>query len=188
MSKQKTKDVMGLHRIKNKVQRNAFDLSHRHMFTANIGELLPVFVQWVNPNETFKIGYNGMTRTQPLQTAAFTRLRENVQFYFVPFASLWKYFEQSVNNMTVGQSGENISKVAASSTQEMSLSTKMPYINYESFKGIIGNLLEETLAKIYEIYSKKSSYPSISGYAQGSYNWYMYYKKKDHHQNHNQTF
>ena len=33
------------------------------MFTAQIGELLPVFSQWVNPNETFKIGYNGKTRT-----------------------------------------------------------------------------------------------------------------------------
>ena len=48
--------VLGMHRLKNKVNRNAFDLSHRHMFTAQVGELLPVFTQWVNPNETFKIG------------------------------------------------------------------------------------------------------------------------------------
>ena len=34
--------VLGMHRIKNKVNRNAFDLSHRHMFTAQVGELLPV--------------------------------------------------------------------------------------------------------------------------------------------------
>jgi hypothetical protein len=46
--------VLGMHRLKNKVNRNAFDLSHRHMFTAQVGELLPVFTQWVNPNETFK--------------------------------------------------------------------------------------------------------------------------------------
>ena len=26
--------VLGMHRLKNKVNRNAFDLSHRHMFTA----------------------------------------------------------------------------------------------------------------------------------------------------------
>ena len=51
--------VLGMHRLKNKVNRNAFDLTHRHMFTAQVGELLPVFSQWVNPNETFKIGYNG---------------------------------------------------------------------------------------------------------------------------------
>ena len=112
----KRSDIVGLHRIKNKVSRNAFDLSHRHMFTAQIGELLPIFNTWVNPGDTLKLGYNGLSRTAPLQTAAFTRLKENVQYYFVPFQSLWKYFEQVVNNMTKGQSGENISRFASSSS------------------------------------------------------------------------
>lgn len=133
MSTNKRSKILGLTQLKNKVNRNAFDLSHRHMFTAQIGELLPIFVQWVNPNETFKIGYNGFTRTQPLQTAAFTRLRENVQYYFVSFQSLWKYFEQQVNNMTTGQSGENISRIAASATSPQSITTGMPYLNYAWF-------------------------------------------------------
>ena len=122
--------VLGMHRLKNKVNRNAFDLSHRHMFTAQVGELLPVFTQWVNPNETFKIGYNGKTRTAALNTDAFTRIRENIQYFFVPFQSLWKYFEQQVNNMTQGDAGQNISKFAKSSTEASSLSIKMPYISY----------------------------------------------------------
>ena len=122
--------VLGMHRLKNKVNRNAFDLSHRHMFTAQVGELLPVFSQWVNPNETFKIGYNGKTRTAALNTDAFTRIRENIQYYFVPFQSLWKYFEQQVNNMTRGDAGQNISKFASSSTEASSISTSMPYVSY----------------------------------------------------------
>ena len=122
--------VLGMHRLKNKVNRNAFDLSHRHMFTAQVGELLPVFTQWVNPNETFKIGYNGKTRTAALNTDAFTRIRENIQYYFVPFQSLWKYFEQQVNNMTKGDAGQNISKFASSSTEASSISTSLPYISY----------------------------------------------------------
>ena len=122
--------VLGMHRLKNKVNRNAFDLSHRHMFTAQIGELIPVFTQWVNPNETFKIGYNGKTRTAALNTDAFTRIRENIQYYFVPFQSLWKYFEQQVNNMTKGDAGQNISKFAMSSTEASQISTSMPYISY----------------------------------------------------------
>ena len=119
-----------MHRLKNKVNRNAVDLSHRHMFTAQVGELLPVFTQWVNPNETFKIGYNGKTRTAALNTDAFTRIRENIQYYFVPFQSLWKYFEQQVNNMTAGDSGQNISKFAMSSTEASTISTSMPYVSY----------------------------------------------------------
>lgn len=122
--------VLGMHRLKNKVNRNAFDLSHRHMFTAQIGELLPVFSQWVNPNETFKIGYNGKTRTAALNTDAFTRIRENIQYYFVPFQSLWKYFEQQVNNMTKGDAGQNISKFASSSTDASVITTSLPYISY----------------------------------------------------------
>lgn len=123
--------VLGMHRLKNKVNRNAFDLSHRHMFTAQVGELLPVFSQWVNPNETFKIGYNGKTRTAALNTDAFTRIRENIQYYFVPFQSLWKYFEQQVNNMTRGDAGQNISKFASSSKEASSISTSMPYVSYK---------------------------------------------------------
>lgn len=122
--------VLGMHRLSNKVKRNAFDLTHRHMFTAQVGELLPVFTQWVNPNETFKIGYNGKTRTASLNTDAFTRIRENVQYYFVPFQSLWKFFEQQVNNMTKGDAGQNISKFASSSVDASKITTSMPYISY----------------------------------------------------------
>ena len=122
--------VLGMHRLKNKVNRNAFDLSHRHMFTAQVGELLPVFTQWCNPNETFKIGYNGKTRTAALNSDAFTRIRENIQYYFVPFQSLWKYFEQQVNNLTKGDAGQNISKFADSSTDASKISTALPYISY----------------------------------------------------------
>lgn len=140
--------VLGMHRLKNKVNRNAFDLSHRHMFTAQVGELLPVFTQWVNPNETFKIGYNGKTRTAALNTDAFTRIRENIQYYFVPFQSLWKYFEQQVNNMTQGDAGQNISKFAKSSLSASAISTKMPYVSYVDLASWLDVLLQRLYAAV----------------------------------------
>ena len=140
--------VLGMHRLKNKVNRNAFDLSHRHMFTAQVGELLPVFTQWVNPNETFKIGYNGKTRTAALNTDAFTRIRENIQYYFVPFQSLWKYFEQQVNNMTRGDSGQNISKFASSSTDPEDISVAMPYISYVDLAFWLNLMYEHALTAL----------------------------------------
>lgn len=141
-------NVLGMHRLKNKVNRNAFDLSHRHMFTAQIGELLPVFTQWVNPNETFKIGYNGKTRTAALNTDAFTRIRENVQYYFVPFQSLWKYFEQQVNNMTKGDAGQNISKFASSSTESSRITTSLPYISYVDLASWLNVMYEHALSAV----------------------------------------
>lgn len=140
--------VLGMHRLKNKVNRNAFDLSHRHMFTAQVGELLPVFSQWVNPNETFKIGYNGKTRTAALNTDAFTRVRENIQYYFVPFQSLWKYFEQQVNNLTKGDAGQNISKFASSSTKASSISISMPYISYVDLSYWLGLMYNHSLEAV----------------------------------------
>lgn len=137
--------VLGMHRIKNKVNRNAFDLSHRHMFTAQVGELLPVFSQWVNPNETFKIGYNGKTRTAALNSDAFTRIRENIQYYFVPFQSLWRFFEQQVNNMTEGDAGQNIAKIALNSSTSATMSTAMPYVSYVD----IAKFLNAYLQRLY---------------------------------------
>ena len=148
--------VLGMHRLKNKVNRNAFDLSHRHMFTAQVGELLPVFSQWVNPNETFKIGYNGKTRTATLNTDAFTRIRENIQYYFVPFQSLWKYFEQQVNNMTKGDAGQNISKFASSSTEASKISTSMPYISYIDLASWLETMYEHSKAAV-DAYFKSHS-------------------------------
>lgn len=140
--------VLGMHRLKNKVNRNAFDLTHRHMFTAQVGELLPVFTQWVNPNETFKIGYNGKTRTAALNTDAFTRIRENIQYYFVPFQSLWKYFEQQVNNMTKGDAGQNISKFAGSSTEASKISTSLPYVSYVDLASWLNDMYSHALSAV----------------------------------------
>ena len=158
--------VLGMHRLKNKVNRNAFDLSHRHMFTAQVGELLPVFTQWVNPNETFKIGYNGKTRTAALNTDAFTRIRENIQYYFVPFQSLWKYFEQQVNNMTKGDAGQNISKFASSSTDASQISTSLPYISYVDLGTWLSYMVEHACAAISQYFTAhpQSSDRSAAGF------------------------
>ena len=156
-----------MHRLKNKVNRNAFDLSHRHMFTAQVGELLPVFTQWVNPNETFKIGYNGKTRTAALNTDAFTRIRENIQYYFVPFQSLWKYFEQQVNNLTKGDAGQNISKFASSSTDASQISTSLPFISYVDLGTWLSYMVEHASAAISQYFTANPSVSarSASGFA-----------------------
>lgn len=158
--------VLGMHRLKNKVNRNAFDLSCRHMFTAQVGELLPVFSQWVNPNETFKIGYNGKTRTAALNTDAFTRIRENIQYYFVPFQSLWKYFEQQVNNMTKGDAGQNISKFAGSSMEASSISTSLPFISYIDLGGWLDKMLQHALEAVDSYFTDVTSGRSAAAFKQ----------------------
>lgn len=134
-------NIMGLHGLKNKTSRNSFDLSHRNLFTAKVGELLPCFVQEVNPGDSIKLESSYFTRTAPLQTAAFTRLRENVQYFFVPYQCLWKYFEGQVKNMTKNANGGDISQIATSPFANAKVSTEMPFISYTALHTYLNKLL-----------------------------------------------
>ena len=125
-------NVMGLHGLRNKPSRNSFDLSHRNMFTAKVGELLPCFVQELNPGDSIKVNSSYFTRTAPLQSNAFTRLRENVQFFFVPYSALWKYFDSQVLNMTKNANNGDISRIASSLTDNSKVTTQMPCVNYKT--------------------------------------------------------
>lgn len=80
---------MSLKSLRNKTSRNGFDLSFKKNFTAKAGELLPVMVKEVLPGDSFKINLRSFTRTQPINTAAFARIREYYDFYFVPYDLLW---------------------------------------------------------------------------------------------------
>lgn len=134
-------NIMGLHGLKNKTSRNSFDLSHRNLFTAKVGELLPCFVQEVNPGDSIKLDSSYFTRTAPLQTAAFTRLRENVQYFFVPYQCLWKYFEGQVKNMTKNANGGDVSQIAKSPFANAKVSTEMPYISYSALHSYVNTLV-----------------------------------------------
>lgn len=134
-------NIMGLHGLKNKTSRNSFDLSHRNLFTAKVGELLPCFVQEVNPGDSIKLDSSYFTRTAPLQTAAFTRLRENVQYFFVPYQCLWKYFEGQVKNMTKNANGGDVSQIAKSPFANAKVSTEMPYISYSALHSYVNRLV-----------------------------------------------
>lgn len=148
-------NVMGLHGLKNKTSRNSFDLSHRNLFTAKVGELLPCAVFEMNPGDTISLDSSYFTRTAPLETAAFTRLRENVQFFFVPYSLLWKYFNSQVMNMTQTAAGGDVSRVASGIVDNAVVSTQMPFIDYRSIKVYLNSIL-----KTYT--DKKAGYEDIT--------------------------
>lgn len=148
-------NIMGFHGLKNKTSRNSFDLSHRNLFTAKVGELLPCAVFEMNPGDTISLDSSYFTRTAPLETAAFTRLRENVQFFFVPYSLLWKYFNSQVMNMTQTAAGGDVSRVASGIVDNAVVSTQMPFIDYRSIKVYLNSIL-----KTYT--DKKAGYEDIT--------------------------
>lgn len=88
--------IFAKQKSKANLQRNAFDLSRSDIFSASAGMLLPCFVEEVNPNEHFEITPSSFLRTMPLNTAAYTRLKQNVEFYFVPYRLLLRQFPQFI--------------------------------------------------------------------------------------------
>lgn len=89
--------------IAGKVRRNGFDLSHKQMFTAPLGMLLPIYCEEVVPSDHFKISVQSITRTLPINTAAFARVSEHFDFFFVPYRRLYSEFDDFVigNNENV---------------------------------------------------------------------------------------
>lgn len=92
-------NIMSLKSLRNKTSRNGFDLSFKKNFTAKAGELLPVMVKEVLPGDSFKINLKSFTRTQPINTAAFARIREYYDFYFVPYDLLWNKANTALTQM-----------------------------------------------------------------------------------------
>lgn len=85
--------------VKNHPRRSGFDLSNRVCFTSKAGELLPVFWDIAYPGDSFKIKTQLFTRTQPLNTAAYTRIREYLDFYFVPLRLINKNLPTALMQM-----------------------------------------------------------------------------------------
>ena len=116
-------NVMSLKQIKNKPNRSAFDLSQRKLFTAKVGELLPVFTKEVIPGDKFKLKLNSFTRTQPVNTAAYTRIKEYYDWFFVPYRLLWRYFPQFITDTQSSNPQFAKSLTSASS----SVASSVPY-------------------------------------------------------------
>lgn len=92
-------NIMSLKNVRNKASRNGFDLSRRTCFTAKVGELLPVWWKYVLPGDSFTIDLSAFTRTQPVNTASYGRIREYYDFFFVPLEQLWNKSHTALTQM-----------------------------------------------------------------------------------------
>lgn len=120
-------NIMSMADIKNRPSRNGFDLSFKKNFTAKAGELLPIMTKVVLPGDSFNINLRSFTRTQPLNTSAFARMREYYDFYFVPFEQMWNKFDSCITQMT-----SNVQHASGPTLDDnVALSGGLPYFTSE---------------------------------------------------------
>lgn len=117
--------------VRNHTSRNGFDMSCKNAFTAKAGELLPVYWKFVLPGDKFNLRVQHFTRTPAVQTAAFTRIKEDFYAYFVPLRLLWRYFPTAINKLY------NQVPVAGSLTMTNTLDGKLPWV---SLSGILTSI------------------------------------------------
>jgi hypothetical protein len=89
----------GLKELQNRPHKSGHDISAKNCFTAKVGELLPVWTDFAIPNCTYKFNLEYFTRTRPVQTSAYTRIREYFDFFAVPCDLIWKSFDSAVIQM-----------------------------------------------------------------------------------------
>lgn len=97
--------VFNLNTLKAHPERNAFDLSHNDVFSCAPGMLLPISCTEVLPNEHYEINPQVFLRTMPLNSAAFVRMRQHIEFFFVPMRVLCRQFNQMVVGTRYPMSG-----------------------------------------------------------------------------------
>lgn len=92
--------LFSLQDVKNHPRRSGFDMSNKIAFTAKAGELLPVYWKMTLPGDSWSLGQEHFTRTQPVNTAAYTRVREYFDWFWVPLSVLWKSAPSAITQMT----------------------------------------------------------------------------------------
>ena len=115
-------DFNPLDRAKIPVHRSSFDLSSKKLFTAKVGEILPCYWQIAIPGTKYRISSDWFTRTVPVNTAAYTRIKEYYDFYAVPLRLISRALPQAFTQMT------DYMTSAASSTANTSALTSVPNV------------------------------------------------------------
>lgn len=123
-SNQKMANPNVLTRTKTNTPRNAFDMSHDVYMHSPVGMIVPSFVQDIKPNDYFTLDVSSYARTVPVNTAAFCRMTEYTDFYFVPMKQIWQPFEQMENPVP------DVRSALSLASQKSNTVSSMPYFTW----------------------------------------------------------
>ena len=112
--------------VKGRPSRAGFDLSKKFCFTAKAGQLLPVYWKTLLPGTKVNLKDIHFTRTMPVNTAAYTRIKEYFDWYFVPLRLINKNLNPALVNML------DQSNIATSLIQNKVVSDEIPYTDFST--------------------------------------------------------
>lgn len=125
--------------VKGRPSRAGFDLSKKFCFTAKAGQLLPVYWKVLLPGTKVELKDMHFTRTMPVNTAAYTRIKEYFDWYFVPLRLINKNLNPALVNML------DQSNIATSLIQNKVVSDEIPYTDFSTITEMF-NQFESSVA------------------------------------------
>ena len=124
-------DFNPLDRARISTHRSSFDLSSKKLFTAKVGEILPCYWQIAIPGNKYRISSDWFTRTVPVNTAAYTRIKEYYDFYAVPLRLISRALPQAFTQMT------DYMTSAASGDENTTALNSVPYTTMSQFNALL---------------------------------------------------
>lgn len=124
-------DFNPLDRARINTHRSSFDLSSKKLFTAKVGEILPCYWQIAIPGNKYRISSDWFTRTVPVNTAAYTRIKEYYDFYAVPLRLISRALPQAFTQMT------DYMTSAASGDKNTTALSSVPYTTMSQFNNLL---------------------------------------------------
>lgn len=118
--------------------RSGFDMSEKRMFTGKVGEILPVMWQYGIPGDVFEISEDWFTRTRPVNTSAYTRIREYYDFYAVPLRLLNRNLPTAFAQMS------DYAVSAINKTQNSYLMEDVPNVSQDVLESTFTSYLKTT--------------------------------------------
>lgn len=126
--------LFNLKDVRNHPRRSAFDLSSKVAFSAKSGELLPIRWYFTMPGDKFTLKRQHFTRTQPVNTSAYTRIREYYDWFWVPLHLLWRNAPEVISQMQ-----SNVQH-ASSQSSALTLGNYLPTIANSQLQSACDNL------------------------------------------------
>lgn len=130
--------LFSLKDIRNHPRRSAFDLSSKVAFSAKSGELLPIKWYFTMPGDKFTLKRQHFTRTQPVNTSAYTRIREYYDWFWVPLHLLCRNAPEIISQMQ-----SNVQH-ASSATSSLALGNYLPTISCDQINLSLTRLYHKT--------------------------------------------
>lgn len=155
----------GLKELQNRPHKSGHDISAKNCFTAKIGELLPVWTDFAIPNCTYRFNLEYFTRTRPVQTSAYTRIREYFDFFAVPCDLIWKSFDSAVIQM-----GEKAPLQSKNLLTNLTVKSDLPYCTLHDFASAL-KFAAGNPTQLGDAVSVISDYGNIFGYNRGDVNY-----------------